>query len=247
MLPRILLILATSATLLRADALGDLKASLARCQGKDSLKAALDYRFWNQTGEDKKAKVTQGSATLRVEDDAQGLRLECSRAELDQLSQESKANTLDPERGTPIHDALHKLGPTEISAYLNAAEDMLNDLQDSTLVEVLAEPYQGVPARCLTVKVNPRIPTNQKKYIKELQATGRIWIGADGFPLGSTLDLNIKGRAFLVINFAHSEHQEHHYAHIGNRLVTTFSSVDATSSGGGESGKRRETLTVAYR
>ena len=244
MVSRLLLLLVLAAGSLRADELADLRGALARLQGRDPLKAAVDYSFWSRQGAEDKGKVTQGGASLRLQEDAQGLRLACSQATLAQMHAEDLASARDPEAGAPTRQALRNLSPGALSEYLDAADRLLRDLEGAVLVEARQDRFDGVQARCLTLKLKPKLTAQNRKYVKDLQDSCRVWLGPDGVPVGLTQEVQAKGRIFLVISFTHRETAERRFAHLGDRLVTIYRKAETAESGGGESGAFGETLRL---
>jgi hypothetical protein len=246
MVPRFLLLLVLAAGFLRADELADLRARLSLLQGRDPLRATLDYSFWSRQGDENKGKVVQGKATVRIEEDAQGLELVCPQATLEQMRQEDRANARDPEAGAPTRQALRNMNPAALSEFVNAADRLLRDLEGAVLVEVRPESHEGVQAQCLVLKLNPKLSAQNRKYVKDLQASCKVWLGPDGLPIGLTQEVKAKGRIFLVVSFEHSETAERRFARLGDRLVTTYRKSETADSGGGESGRLRETFSLAF-
>jgi hypothetical protein len=220
MAPRFLLLLVLAAGFLRADELADLRARLSRLQGKDPLRATVDYSFWSRQGDENKGKVIQGKASVRLEEDAQGLKLVCSQATLEQMHQEDRANARDPESGAPTRQALRNVNPATSSEFLDAADRLLRDLEGAVLLEVRPERFEGVQAQCLALKLNPKLPAQSRKYVKDLQSSCKVWLGPDGLPIGLTQEVKAKGRVFLVVSFEHSETAERRFARLGNRPWT---------------------------
>jgi hypothetical protein len=205
----------------------------------------VDYSFWSRQGGEKKGKVTQGKANVRLEEDAQGLKLVCSGATLEQMSLEDWANARDPESGAPTRQALRNLSPATLSEFMNAADWVLRILKDAVLVEDRQEWFNGIQARCLALKLNPKLSALYRKYVKDLQSSCKVWLGPDGLPIGLTQEVKARGRIFLVVAFEHSETAECRFARSGNRLVTTYRKSEYADSGGGESGRFRETFNLA--
>jgi hypothetical protein len=94
--------------------------------------------------------------------------------------------------------------------------------------------------------LNPKLSAFNRRYVKDLQASCKVWLGPDGMPLGITEDVKARGRVFLVISFEHTESSERHFTRLGNRLVTTYRRSEIADSGGGESGSFRETCILNY-
>jgi hypothetical protein len=242
----LVLLLVLAACAAQADELADLRAGLGRLHRGDPVAASLDYCFWNRQGDAIKGKVTQGKASLRFEDDPRGMKVFCSRATLDQMNQESLDAVKDPELGNPTALALRNLGPGVLSECVDPADWLLRVLEGAVLVEARQEPFHGVQARCLVLKLNPKLSAQNRKYVKDLQASGKVWLGPDGMPLGIAEDIKARGRIFLVVSFVHTESSERRFAKLGNRLVTTYRRSEIADSGGGESGSFRETFILTY-
>ena len=99
-----------------------------------------------------------------------------------------------------------------------------------------ADTWNGKPARLLTFTVPmTKLPEQQRKYVKEFDATVSIWIAADGTPLASATHTTVKGRAFVVVSFEAVDDDSHTYGVVGDRLLTLRSEKHNTSSGAGES------------
>ncbi len=231
--------------LLSADTLSELKGTLARLNGQEPVRANVDYRFWSRQGDEKKPVITEGKATTHVEDGPQGLRMSWSRGLIQTAAQEAKAEALDPEKSTPTRRAIEGLKAIEVSDYLNGAEELLRTLEQSQLVAEKAEVWQGKPARLLQFKLSPRMAQQQRKYVKEMDATARVWVGADGLPLAVESQVHMKGRALLVISFEQQQKEEFQFTRAGNRLVVVQHVQERSGSGGGEKGQSRTVMNLS--
>ena len=243
----LLLIVRAAGGALRGDALADLRGTLQGLRGHDAVKGGLDHQFWSRQGDPKSAKESQGKVGAWVEEDGGGLRIFWPRQVLDQADREARARAKDPEKEAPTRRAMAGLSPTDVAEYLGAAEAMLRELESAQVTEDKSEPYQGRPARCLTLKVEPRLSGRDRKYVKELHAKAKVWLGPDGVPLGAEREMSMKGRAFLVISFEQKEKEELRFTKVGDRLVTTYRHAVRSGSGGGESGQSSSTTTLALR
>jgi hypothetical protein len=116
---------------------------------------------------------------------------------------------------------------------------MLRTLDPAEFVEEKAEAWEGQPARRLTFKLTPRLNERTRKMIKELDATVRIWIGADGLPLAAERRMQLKGRAYLVISFESTELETFRFKHTGDRLVVVRHDKESSGSGAGERNQQR--------
>ncbi|MDP1831979.1 MAG: hypothetical protein Q8K67_07960 [Geothrix sp.] len=228
---------------LPANGLDDLRTALQKFQGAEPVKATLEHSFWRQTMDDKKPIVTQGRISAQLEDGPQGLRVSWSRPTLQQAMKELAAQEREPDRTAPTRTALRNVDPVEASESLNHAEALLRDLAQAQVQEEKAEPWQGRPARLLVLKLAPRIPESQKKYLKELKVEARVWIGADGLPLAFSSSVAYKGSR-MFISFEGGNTQELRFAPIGNRLVVTHATSEDRNAGFGASSQTKKTTTV---
>ena len=239
-LPILLTILALP---LGANGLDDLRTALQKLAGGEPVKATLEHQFWRQTTDDKKPVVSQGRVTAQVEDGPQGLRVLWPRPALQQAVKELAAQEQDPERQAPTRTALRGVDPLEAAEALQQAEALLRDLGQATLQEERTEAWQGRPARLLLLKVEPRIPAGQKKYLKELKAEAKVWVGADGLPLAFASTVAYKGSR-MFISFEGGQSQERHFAKVGGRLVAVRTTSEDRNAGFGASTLTKKTTTL---
>jgi hypothetical protein len=227
-----------SCPLAQADALADLKQTLSTLNGSEPVNAKLDFTFSRRSGSDDEAVVTP-PATVAVDVglDAAGLRMNWSPATL--AAAEAESNQTDPEAKKPVSGALTEVTVTDVSEYLHAAPKLLNLLQQAELLEDKADTWQGQPAHVLSFKLNPPLSKQDQKYVKELDASARIWLDADGVPLAAERKFKVSGRAMLVISFESSSEETFEYQRSGDHLVVLKHHKHDSSSGGGESGQRQ--------
>jgi hypothetical protein len=232
-------------SLVQADTLSDLKGLLPRLQGSEPIKASVDYQFWNRQGDDKKPVITEGRATTQVEDGPQGLRMTWSRNTLQAAAQEAKAKALDPEKKTPTRRALEGLKALEVSDYLNGADELLRTLEQSQLVQERLDTWEGKPAKLLQLKVTPKLGQQERKYIKEMEATAKVWVSNEGLPLAAETEIRMKGRALLVISFEQHQKEAFQFTRVGNRLVVLRHAQESSGSGGGEKGQSKTVMSLS--
>ena len=228
---------------LSANGLDELRAALQKLPGFEPVKATLEHSFWRQIMDDKKPTVSQGKITAQVEDGPQGLRVTWAKPTLQQAGKELAAQEREPERSTPTRTALKNVDPLETSEALNHAEALLRDLAQAQVMEEKAEAWQGRPARLLVLKLTPRIPENQKKYLKELKVEGRVWIGPDGLPLAFSSSVAYKGSR-MFISFEGGNTQDLQFTKVGNRLVVTRATSEDRNAGFGASQQTKKTTTI---
>ncbi len=243
---RLALLALSLALTLSASGLDDLRATLQKLQGGEAVKATLEHSFWRQTMDDKKPTVSQGKVSAQLEDGPQGLKVSWTRPTLQQAERELSAQEREPEKATPTRTALRNVDPLETAESLNHAEALLRDLAQAQLQEEKADAYQGRPARLLILKLTPKIPESQRKYLKELKVDAKVWIGPDGLPLAFSSSVAFKGSR-MFISFEGGNTQERQFTKVGGRLVVTRATSEDRSSGFGASSQTKKTtvLTVS--
>lgn len=232
---RFLLALLLACSAARADALTDLRTTLASVPSPGPVRAAVSFE--TSRGKD-------GQVTATVEDAPDGLHVLWPRAVVDAAVAEEGARAKDPNAPTRTRRTMDALNATVLNDYLNAAGMLLRHLAAAELVDEKAESWQGKPARVLTIKLAPPLSEKDRKYIKEMSVVGKIWIGGDGWPVAAEQVVDVKGRALLVISFAQHEKQEFRFARAGGRLVAIYHLKESEHSGGGEHGTERSLATL---
>jgi hypothetical protein len=229
----------------RADGLSDLKAALARLQAQTPLKATLDVKSTEKRGEGADAVEKQGQGSIGLEDGARGLQVLYAKDTLARMDAETRLLARDPKAKTPTVWAIGKLDSGDVLPMVSAAPGLARSLDEAVFKAEKADTWSGKPARLLTFTVPvSAVPEQQRKYVKQFDATLSIWIGADGTPLASATVTNVKGRAFVVVSFEALDESSCTYGVVGDRLMTLRSENHSSSSGAGERGEQRMVKTL---
>jgi hypothetical protein len=93
--------------------------------------------------------------------------------------------------------------------------------------------------------VKPAIAARDRKYVKDIEATARIWLGPDGVPLAADKRVLLKGRIFLIITFEVEQKEAVRFRRSGDRLVAVRLESDFRSSGAGERRDRHAVTTLS--
>lgn len=235
---------ALAASAAYADTQSDLKSALAGFGGSDPVRASVDYEFWSRSGDKDGMAEENCIVAVRVEEDAEGLRIVWSRDTIHAAGEEVQAASANAESKTPMRRAMGALSATVLSGYLNGTAELLRALGQSELVNESAAGWKGRPARLLTFKMTPRVNAQTKKYLKELDATLKVWVGEGGVPLAAERNIRIKGRAFLVVSFESTESDEYEFVASGDRLVVTRHLRQSSGTGTGGSNSQRTLATL---
>lgn len=222
---------------LRADGLSDLKAALQRLKGRGPLAAQAQVQTWSREG-GKKAEPKVGGATVRLEDGPQGLKLGWTPAQLERLANPKGKKAKDGDA-----EALNSLDAGEALRLLRAAEDLLGELEEASPIGEQAEPWEGRPARKLTLAMSLGQDEEERKVFKEAKSVAQIWIGPDGVPLAMVHQLDLKGRVMLISFEVHTKIHRRYQTHQG-RLLLVKEDKEVSGSGMGKTGEGRTLTTL---
>jgi len=231
---------------LAATGLDTLRTQLRRPSGTEALKASVTFQTWTRRGDAKRPLISQGRALAWVEDGPQGLKLLWSRDMLQKSTREAQAQSLDPEQPIPTRDAMFGLDVLKLQDYFEPAARLLRDLDQARLLEERPDTLDGHPCTLLVLKLEPKIDQREKKYVKDLDASARIWLDGDGLPLALDSRVKVHGKALLVISFDTDQHEHYRFQRINGRLVTVRHALENTSSGAGESGETRKVAELTF-
>jgi len=226
--------------LARADGLADLRSALQKLSAPQPIKAQVTLKVQARRGEGSDATLDLGAASLSVEDDAQGLRLQYGADLLARQRAEDVAREQDAKAPTPTNLALQSLGVRDIRSLTAGAETLGRFLARATFKQETATTLSGQPARLLNFDLGPgKMREQDRKYIKDTEGSLEVWIAADGTPLEARSRLALKGRFALVISFESVSNDHMVFARQGDRLlILTRDRVD-TASGAGDKGETK--------
>lgn len=232
------LLLLTSGAALRADGLTDLRTALQKMQATQPVQASATCQSWSRSGKGGKEKITQGEAKARLSDGSGGLQLEWDKAELDRIESAKKAKNSGPGA------ALELLDGERAKRLLDAAPDLLEDLKGAALLEDRQDTWNGHPARLIQVKFDDSdMDAEDRKHLKTFTHTMKVWMGADGAPLASLEQVDLKGSFFLISFESHSTiHRT--FVRAGDRLVVVHSESEESGSGAGQTGQSKKVIDL---
>jgi hypothetical protein len=173
-----------------------------------------------------------------------GLQVSWDRALLAEAEAEEVRLVADAGAPTPVRDALLDLRILTLAHVLDAVPELLRVLRGAELLEAREDTLDGAPARLLVFKVTPPLGARERRYVKEIDATARVWLGPDGLPLAAEQHVLAKGRIFLIISFEIELKEKLRLAREGDRLVAVRRESEQRSAGAGEKGWRRSVTEV---
>ena len=228
------------APVLRADGLSDLRAALRSLPATQPVKATVDCQVWNRNGEGKKVKITQGRVQAKIEDGPSGLKVGWDKAELDRIAAATKSKDHGPEQ------AMAALKAERAEAMLDAAKDLLSDLEGAKVQEDRADTFQGKPARLLTLKLEDNdMDEDDRKHLKSFSHIVKVWMAPDGAPMGLQNQLDLKGSFFLISFEVHNK-TSRTFVRSGDRLVTTHEESMGNGSGAGQQSEEKTVMDLKF-
>jgi hypothetical protein len=225
------------------DPVAQLVGALARLPATTPVRAQLEHRVRYSQGEDD-TTAPAGTVTVAASAGPEGIRVTWSPALLARAEAEERARLSNPDAYAPTRDAISDLRALSLARALDAVPDMLRDLVEARLVSEAVEPLEGVPTRVLTLQIQPVIAARDRKYVKEVEATARIWLGPDGIPVAEERRVLLKGRIFLIIGFEIEQKDAFRFGRSGDRLLELRRTSESRSAGAGERRDRSATTTV---
>lgn len=238
-----LLLSLSNAAPLRADALADLRATLAKLASHAPVRASAEIHFARTVTEDKTPKTTQGKIAFGLQDGPAGLEVSWPRELFDRAAAEAAARNRNPEKPAPTRAAIGEIDPLDLADFLGYAPTLLRDLDEAKLVAVRPDASLGRPARVVELAVEPKLPASEKKYVKELKVTTRVWIGDDGVPIAYVSGYAFKGSR-MFISFEGGEESDLRFQRVGDRLVATQVVTTSRGSGFGQSSETKKTIRI---
>lgn len=225
--------------------LADLEVVLVGLAGTQPMRARVEHRFAYSQGDEAPRPEGLVRATAAVGPD--GLEVTWDHDLLADAEREEQQLVAAPDAPTPVRDALFDLRILTLAHVLDAAPELRRALHGAELLEARDEPLDGAPARLLILKVSPPLGPRERRYVKSVDATARLWLGPDGVPLALEQAIKARGRAFLVITFDVELKEKVRFGREGDRLVALRRESEQRSSGAGERSWRRGVTTVAPR
>ena len=226
---------------LRADALADLRAKLAALKPAGAFAARIEIRSTGTNDDEGTASRDEKSASIDALQDAAGVHLIWSAAQIEMARKENAEQARHPD--APKSGGMAELSAMHAAALLDAAPGLLLQLEGATLVDSHPENYQGKPATLITLTPRNSLSEKDKKRVKKYEATLKIWVDGQGWPLALESKVHIKASMFLI-SFTADNSATESFAHSADRLYVTVKSEDSSGSGLGQHGGSHATTKV---
>lgn len=232
--------------LAHADALTDLRATLARLPGTSALSARVQVQGERRGGGD----TTKVAGSVQVDDGPGGLKLAYPAELMARLLAQQRAAAATPADQSPPRDTaaatLSELEPVALRPLIHAGAALAATLERAQCGPVKDSTWADKPARLLACTLRrPAMNERERGYVKQHEGKLDIWLAADGTPLATRRSETVSGRAFVVVSFEQQSSQETSYAVVGDRLVATRLTQRQSGSGAGEKGDSQTVWTLS--
>ena len=214
-----------------ADALTDLRASLAQLAATTPVHGAFEVTSTNKNSDED--QPSQGKASVEFEIGDAGLRILYPKPTLIQANQEARAEAADPERQTPARAGMGRVHAMELAELLDGAATLTTELLTAQLIDAKPTMYRGKPARLVTLKLSPKLSKGASKHVKKVDGTLSVWLGDDAVPIAAEQNFSVKA-SFMLMSFTTEQKKTWTYVRAGDRLVATASEETQKSDGMGQ-------------
>ena len=225
-----------------ADALGDLRATLARLQGSAPVAGSLTITQHTRDGKGAKARRSEATLTLDVAS-AKGLRIRVPAPALATAARERTAAQADPERPTPTADLLSAIGSVQVLRMLDVAANLQLSLADAKLLKDTPTTLDGAPAQELTFDLPLRVSKSDRSKVKHYRSTLLLWLSPQGTPLAYITNTDTEA-GWLFLDFTMKRNESVRLAVTAGRLIATRLDLDQQTSGLGQHGATRTTYVL---
>jgi len=225
-----------------ADGLADVRAALGRLTGRDPIRATYEVqRIVDNKGRFSNDKFT-GKASVDLEADASGIRVQYARPLLEELEREQQVKAREPKKPTPTGSAVAQMGALSFAEAIDHAPSLLHLLEDSKVVEDRAGTWGGKPSRIVIFRLADKRENDIGK-VTVLENKLTLWLGSDDVPLAAELVRRAKF-SFLIFKADWKTKRSWHFARFGDRLVRTHHEEHESGSGLGQKGDTSMIATV---
>ena len=244
MKPLLLFLLAlTTPTLLFADGLNDVRATLQKLQSDQPLRARVEIKTRRSGGESSKQKQSEGVSSVIVESGPEGLKMSWSADQIKQSRKAVWAETANPDAPKSDIATLKALEAGHALNLLDAADSLRRGLERAVLLEDKPDTRKGKPVRLLVIRIDLGLDEEGRKALKSSEAIEKLWLDSDGIPIAMDRNIDAKFSKFLIGYKIH-EHETREFQRAGGRLVTTSVTKESSGSGLGHSEDSHTTITV---
>jgi len=214
-----------------ADALTDLRATLAQLGATTPVHGAFEVTSTNKSSDEE--QPFQGKVSVGFEISDAGLRILYPKPTLVQANLEARAEAMDPDHQTPARAGMGRVRALELAELLDGAAALSTELLTAQLIDAKPTMYRGKPARLVALKLSPKLSKGTSKRVKKVDARLSVWLGDDGVPVAAERNFSITA-SFMLMKFESDQKENWTYTRVGDRLVVTSSDETQKSDGFGQ-------------
>lgn len=230
-------------TLLFADVLTDVRATLQKLQSDQTVRARVEIKSRHSGGESNKQRQFGGDSLVTIESGADGVKLSWSADEVRKARKAAWAEVANPDAAKSDSGTLKALDAAQALNLLDAADALRRGLERAVLLEDKSDKYKGKPARLLVLRFDLSLDEEGRKALKSSDAIEKLWLDSDGFPIAMDRNLEARFSKFLIGYKVH-EHESREFQHTAGRLVATSVTKESSGSGLGHSEESHTNITV---
>lgn len=232
-----------TSTFAHADGLTDLRASLAKFDGKAAISAKLSMQKNSKSGDSDEPKSSSAQASVNASSSNGALQISYDAATLAKVEAEANKRSGDNEAVTPLADLLRDTTPTQVNSLLSYAGQLTRRLEQATLKEDKADSLDGKPARLLVFDIPLNAPAKDRASMKEYAGTLKVWLDSAGVPFAFDQEQVFSGRRMLI-SFKGSNSDIGTLQKVDERLVVVKLKRGQSFSGFGQSSDSTTTATL---
>lgn len=236
-----IVVLAAATASLAGDPLADLRTKLQGLKPAGTFTARIEVKETGRQDDEGTAQERVESASVEASDGEAGLRINWTPAQLAQARQDAQQRARNPDAAKG--GGLASLSAEEAHGLLDAAEPLLTEIEGGTLVEIRDDRYRGAPARLLVITPRSTLSQKDRKRVKQLDDRIKIWVDAEGWPLGYEHTTHVKV-SFMLMSFTADTGDTTQLARTGDRLWVQSRVTTSAGSGMGQKGSQRRAFTV---
>ena len=232
-------------SLLFADGLTEVRATLQKLQSDQPVRARVEIKIRHSGGESSsKQKQSDSVSSVIIESGGDGLKMIWSP---DQIKASRKAAWTEATNPDAPKSDLAMLKALEAGQGLNlldAADPLRRGLERASLLEDKSDIRKGKPARLLVFRIELALDEEERKALKSSETIEKLWLDSDGIPIAMERNIEAKFSKFLI-GFKIHEHETREFQRTGGRLVTIASTKESSGSGFGHSEETHTTITLS--
>jgi len=237
-------VLALLATAVPPGPLAGLDAALAGLARGEPVRARFTHRYTATAGDGKEAVRTEGEVSGEVAEGSGGLQVTWPVELVLRARDEERRRSADPEAKTPTRDGIAAVNTMDLARLVDAAATLRDALDGASLLEDRPDTLDGAEARLLVLKLAVQLSPRDRRYVKEVDARLKLWLGPDGLPVAAESETRLSGRAFLVVTFKSEQKERWRFRKLSGRLVAVRHEDERHGEGAGDRGDRSSVTTL---